>query len=156
MSNFLGRFSPPPKNRRTSFMDVPLSADVLLTVLLSKYLVHSCSIQQSLLFFQDGNRKSEECYHWYWSGNRRCHGNYDGFGSSSKVCDVFFSLQKTHGLWTPNQTFFHWNPELLSLGRQIGHLNSGVFGVFSVKLSAPILVHQWVPWPCFPLFNQKN
>ena len=30
--------------------------------------------------------------------------------------------------------------------------NSGIFGVFSAKLSAPILV-QWVPCPCFPLFH---
>ena len=48
-----------------------------------------------------------------------------------------------HGLPTPNETFFHWNPELLGLGRQIGQ----IFGVFLAKLSAPILVQ------CFPLFN---
>ena len=47
----------------------------------------------------------------------------------------------------PNEAFFHWNPELLGLGRQIGQINSGAFGVFSVKLSAPILVQ------CFPLFK---
>ena len=58
----------------------------------------------------------------------------------------------THGLRTPNEAFFHWNPELLGLGRQIGQINSGAFGVFSAELSAPILV-QWVPCPCFPLFN---
>ena len=57
-----------------------------------------------------------------------------------------------HGLWTPNETFFHWKPELLGLGRQIGQINSGAFGLFLAKLSAPILV-QWVPCPCFPLFN---
>ncbi len=57
-----------------------------------------------------------------------------------------------HGLWTPNEAFFHWNPELLGLGRQIGQINSGAFGVFSAKLSAPILVQE-VPCPCFPLFN---
>ena len=49
-----------------------------------------------------------------------------------------------HGLRTPNEAFFHWNPELLGLGRQIGQINSGAFGVISAKLSAPILV-QWVP-----------
>ena len=57
-----------------------------------------------------------------------------------------------HRLRTPNETFFHWNRELLGLGRQIGQINSGAFGVFSAKLWAPILV-QWVPYPCFPLFN---
>jgi hypothetical protein len=58
-----------------------------------------------------------------------------------------------HGLWIHNEAFFHWNPELVGLGRQIGQINSGAFGVFSVELSAPILVVQWVPCPCFPLFN---
>ena len=32
-------------------------------------------------------------------------------------------------------------PELLDLGRKIGYINSGAFGVFSVKLLALILVH---------------
>ena len=59
-------------------------------------------------------------------------------------------LRRVHGLRTPNEAFFHWNPELL--GRQIGQINSGAFGVFLAELSAPILV-QWVPFPCFPLFN---
>ena len=52
----------------------------------------------------------------------------------------------------PNEAFFHWNPKLLGLGRQIGQINSGAYGVFSAELSAPILV-QSVPCPCFPLFN---
>ena len=34
-------------------------------------------------------------------------------------------------------SLFHWNPELLELGRQIGQINSGAFEVFSAKLSAP-------------------
>ena len=63
-----------------------------------------------------------------------------------------------HGLWTPNGAFFHWNQELLGLGRRIGQINSGAFGVFSAKQSAPILV-QWVPLSMFsiiqPLFLQK-
>ena len=59
------------------------------------------------------------------------------------------SLGLNHGLWTSNEAFFHWNLELLGLGRQIGHMNYGTFGVFSDKLSAPILVQ----CPCFPLFN---
>jgi hypothetical protein len=37
--------------------------------------------------------------------------------------------------------FFHWNPKLLGLGRQVGQMNFGAFGVFSAKLSAPILAH---------------
>ena len=40
----------------------------------------------------------------------------------------------------PKKPFFHWNPELLGLSRQIGQINSWACGVFSVKLSAPILV----------------
>ena len=52
----------------------------------------------------------------------------------------------------PNEAFFHWNPELLCLGRQIGQINSGAFVVFSAKLSWPILV-QWVPCPCFLLID---
>jgi hypothetical protein len=62
---------------------------------------------------------------------------------------------------TPNEAFFHWNPELLELGREIGQINSGAFGVFSAKLSATILV-QGVPCPMSmfsiiqPLFLQKK
>ena len=36
--------------------------------------------------------------------------------------------------------FFYWNLELLGLGRQIGQMNTRAFGVFSAKLSAPILL----------------
>ena len=51
--------------------------------------------------------------------------------------------------------FFIKIPELLGLGRQIGHINSRAFGVFSAEITAPILA-QWVhcPW-MFPLFNLK-
>ena len=59
-------------------------------------------------------------------------------------------VQWSHGLRRPNKAFFYWNLELLGLGRKIGQLNSGAFGVFSSELSAPVLV-QWVP--CFLLFN---
>ena len=52
----------------------------------------------------------------------------------------------------PERAFFHWNLEILCLRKQIGQINSGSFGVFSTKLSAPILI-QWVPSPCPPLFN---
>ena len=48
--------------------------------------------------------------------------------------------------------FFYWNPEFLGLGRQIGQINSGTFGVFLAKLSVPILI-QWVPSLYFSLFN---
>ena len=44
-----------------------------------------------------------------------------------------------HELWTPNEAFFHWKPEVLGLGRKIGQINSRAFGVFSAELSAPIL-----------------
>ena len=58
-----------------------------------------------------------------------------------------------HGLRTPNEAFFYWNPELLGFGRQFWQINSGAFGVlFLDKLSVPILI-EWVPWSCFPLFK---
>ena len=37
-------------------------------------------------------------------------------------------------------SLFHWNPELLGLGRQIGQINSGAFGIFLVEVSVSILV----------------
>jgi hypothetical protein len=45
-----------------------------------------------------------------------------------------------HGLRTPNEAFFHLNPDLFGFGRQIGQMNSRTFGVFSADLSVPILV----------------
>ena len=55
-------------------------------------------------------------------------------------------------LRTPNEAFFHWNPVLLGLGRQIGQINFRAFGIFSAELSVPILV-LWAPCPCFPIIN---
>ena len=70
-----------------------------------------------------------------------------------------FKFSCNHRLRTPNEAFFHWNPELLGLGSQIRQINSGPFWVFSAELSAPILV-QWVPCWCFfiiqPLVLQKK
>ena len=43
-------------------------------------------------------------------------------------------LRICHGLRTPNEAFFHWNPELLGLSWQIMQINSGAFQVFSSKL----------------------
>ena len=37
---------------------------------------------------------------------------------------------------TDNKAFYHRNLELLGLGKQIGQINSGAFGVFSAKLQA--------------------
>ena len=67
---------------------------------------------------------------------------------NSKLETVWLSLILWHlgtfatkqGLWTPNEAFFHWNPELLGLGRQIWQINSGALWVFLAELSAPILV----------------
>ena len=53
---------------------------------------------------------------------------------------MFLHLSQRHGLRTPNEAFFHLNPELLDLGKQVGQINSVAFGVFSAKLSAPSLV----------------
>ena len=61
-------------------------------------------------------------------------------------------IYSTSVVWMPNEAFFHWNSELLGLGRQIGQINSGAFGVFSAELLSPILV-QRVPCSCFPLSN---
>ena len=54
-----------------------------------------------------------------------------------------------HGLRTLNEDFFHWNPELLGLSRQIGQINKfwGIWSIFGKTT-----VH-WVPCPCFPLFK---
>ena len=62
--------------------------------------------------------------------------------SHPKLSDLFSNENNSleHGLPTPNEAFFHSNQELLGLGRQVGQINSGTFGVFSAKLSAPILV----------------
>ena len=54
-------------------------------------------------------------------------------------------LSCIHGLRMPNDAFFHWNPKLLGLGRQIEQI-----WVFSAILVL------WVPCPCFPLFLQKT
>ena len=51
---------------------------------------------------------------------------------------IFYGLY--HELRTPNEAFFHQNPKLLGLGRQIGQVHFGAFWVFSADLSAPILV----------------
>ena len=48
-----------------------------------------------------------------------------------------------HGLRTPCEASFHWNPELFGSDKQIRQINSGAFGLFSAKLSVPIYV-QWV------------
>ena len=75
-----------------------------------------------------------------------------------RLLRLIIFVHLAHGLRTPNEAFFHWNPKLLGLGRQIGQINFGAFGVFSAELSVPILV-QWVPCPqiipcpCFLLFS---
>ena len=59
-----------------------------------------------------------------------------------------YTIVSNHGLRTPNDAFFHWNPEFLGFDRQFGQINYGAFGVFLSKLSVPILV-QWTPCLCF-------
>ena len=41
-----------------------------------------------------------------------------------------YGSQQITGLRTSNEAFFHWNPELLGSGRQIGQINFGSFWVF--------------------------
>ena len=40
-----------------------------------------------------------------------------------------------HRLRTPNEAFFHRNPKLLGLDRQIEQMNFRAFGIFSENLS---------------------
>ena len=91
---------------------------------------------------------------WFWSS-----GHVEGQSCSSppmKNQNIYKYLSCSPDPRTkyghPMKPFFHWNSELLGLGRTIGQINSGAFEVFSADLSTPILV-QWVPCPCFPLFN---
>ena len=58
----------------------------------------------------------------------------------------WFSSRTTDARWS----LFSLKPRSFGLGQTNWQINSGVF---SAKLSAPILV-QWVPCPCFPFFNQ--
>ena len=67
------------------------------------------------------------------------------------VSKLAFLLPTDYG--HPMKPFFHSNQELLGLGRQVGQINSGTFGVFSAKLSAPILVMFSI---IQPLFLQKK
>ena len=76
------------------------------------------------------------------------------FGNCSLECYVMWWLQicKNTDYKRPMKPFFQRNSKLLGLGRQVGQINFGAFGIFSVDLSAPILI-QWVPCPCFLLIN---
>ena len=49
-------------------------------------------------------------------------------------------MVKLDRLQTPNEAFYHQNPELLGLGRQLRRINLGIFGVFSAKLSTHVSV----------------
>ena len=73
---------------------------------------------------------------------------YQGFALFSVICilietvltgDLLYYVTE-HGLQTPNEAFFHQNPKLLGLGKQFGEISFEAFGVFSVYLSAPILL----------------
>jgi hypothetical protein len=50
---------------------------------------------------------------------------------------VWFSIGYVHRLQTPNEAFFHCNPELLGLERQNGQINSGAFGYFRPHYQHP-------------------
>ena len=45
--------------------------------------------------------------------------------------------KSNHGLRTPDEAFFHRNPEIFGSDRQIGQINSGAFGVFSPNYQHP-------------------
>ena len=60
--------------------------------------------------------------------------------------DEASSYTLNHGLWTPNEAFFHWNTKLLGLGRQIGPKIFGAVGVF-------FPLYQYPFWYCESLFH---
>ena len=84
---------------------------------------------------------------WIW----KCHYFLGFFATHSFSILYLYS----YGLRMPNEAFFHWNSKVLGLGRQIGQINFGAFGVFSAKLSAPILVLSMFSM-IQPLFLQKS
>ena len=61
-------------------------------------------------------------------GTRGIFGQY--YVAPTDFCNFTTMLCFTHGLRMSNEGFFHWNAELLGLGRPIGQMNSGAFGVF--------------------------
>ena len=53
-------------------------------------------------------------------------------------CYISTSPLQTHELQTPNEAFFHQNPKLLVLGRQIGQSIWGRCRVFLAELHHPL------------------
>ena len=64
-----------------------------------------------------------------------------------------YFLSNMHGLWTPNEAFFHWNPKPLDFSRQFGLIIFLALEAFSVDLSGPILL-LWVLCPFFSLISR--
>ena len=91
-----------------------------------------------------------ECRNLQEQGRQKSQAKNENHSNFNAV--YFCTYISKHGLRMPNEAFFHWNPKVLGLGRQIGQINFGAFGIFLIKLSASILV-QWFPCPYFPLFN---
>ena len=56
------------------------------------------------------------------------------FSKNVVVGKVIYFVTRDHRLWTPNEAFFHRNPKLLGLGRQIGQIGRTIsthFGTVS-------------------------
>ena len=76
------------------------------------------------------------CAKWFWC---------QIYSELARTLSLFADLQsysygsqQITGLRTSNEAFFHWNPELLGLGRQIGQINSGAFGsIFRLNYEYP-------------------
>ena len=150
------------------------SANLAIVLGFCEYLRLEDKIRKSLLFYVKISLNNsvwwlaDDCLFWWFLKDslatlRQFSDNFITTLSVRRSCSVLSrtSISETgqtfihpliHGLGTPNEAFFHWNSELLGLGRQIGQIDFGAFGVLSAKLSAPIWV-QWVSCPYFPLFN---
>ena len=75
-------------------------------------------IMQPIQKMTGANKDSKwPCIHWTW-------------WPEVESMIIFRRYAQNHGLWTPNEAFFHWNPKLLGLGRQIGQINFGHLGYF--------------------------
>ena len=85
--------------------------------------------------------------------------------SSIKYCFNFFHqsncfyalpMIESTDYGRPMKPFFHWNPELLGLGRQIGKINSGAFGVFRPNHQHPFWYSESLVHVFHTLFLKKT
>ena len=97
------------------------------------------SVESRILF-----QKQLNYAFWRWIDSDTYHYNFKDITEKVQA-----QIRTTDTQWSP----FSLKSRTFGLGRRVGQINSGAFGVFWDKISAPILV-LWVPCPCFPLLNQ--